>query len=134
MTTRIPETWEFHQTFSNGYALWAEVRAYPAGDDAIAVFFRDITERKVSEQKLHDADRRKDEFLAMLAHELRNPLAPIGAAAQLLQLGKLNDSRVQHTSQIIGRQVAHMTHLIDDLLDVSRVTRGLVKRYRPCAS
>jgi CheY-like chemotaxis protein len=87
----------------------------------------DITERKEAEEKLKEADRRKDEFLAMLAHELRNPLAPIGAAAELLQLANLNDERVRQTSQIIGRQVLHMTHLIDDLLDVSRVTRGLVK-------
>ncbi|WP_169331312.1 hybrid sensor histidine kinase/response regulator [Massilia timonae] len=94
----------------------------------------DITKRKAdeealreSEERLRQADRIKDEFLAMLAHELRNPLAPIIAAAELLQLGKLNDERVQRTSQIIGRQVRHMTSLVDDLLDVSRVTRGLVE-------
>jgi CheY-like chemotaxis protein/two-component sensor histidine kinase len=87
----------------------------------------DITERKFSEEKLKETDRRKDEFLAMLAHELRNPLAPIGAAAQILQMTKLDDARVRQTSQIIGRQVGHMTHLINDLLDVSRVTRGLVE-------
>jgi len=63
----------------------------------------------------------------MLAHELRNPLAPIGAAAQLLRMGRLDEGRIRHTSEIIGRQVDHMTHLIDDLLDVSRVTRGLVE-------
>lgn len=87
----------------------------------------DITERKDAEERLNDASRRKDEFLAMLAHELRNPLAPIGAAAQLLQLGKLNDEQVRKTSEVIGRQVSHMTGLIDDLLDVSRVTRGLIE-------
>jgi PAS domain S-box-containing protein len=94
----------------------------------------DITRRKAaeealreSEERLRQADRIKDEFLAMLAHELRNPLAPISAAAELLQLGNLNDERVQRTSQIIGRQVRHMTSLVDDLLDVSRVTRGLVE-------
>ncbi len=76
---------------------------------------------------LRDSDRRKDEFLAMLAHELRNPLAPIGAAAELLQLVKLDEHRLRQTSEVIGRQVHHMTGLIDDLLDVSRVTRGLVK-------
>ena len=79
-----------------------------------------------AQDELREANRRKDEFLAMLAHELRNPLAPIGAAAQLLQMGRLDETRVRHTSQIIGRQVEHMTHLINDLLDVSRVTRGLV--------
>jgi len=108
-------------------AVWLEIRVYPLPEDRIAVFFRDIGKRKAVEDKLRDADRRKDEFLAMLAHELRNPLAPIGAAAHLLRLGRLDEERVRHTSQIIGRQVDHMTHLINDLLDVSRVTRGLVE-------
>lgn len=76
---------------------------------------------------LQEQDRRKDEFLAMLAHELRNPLAPIGAAADLLKLVQLDHVRVRQTSEIISRQVRHMTGLIDDLMDVSRVTRGLVK-------
>jgi signal transduction histidine kinase len=87
----------------------------------------DITERKLAEEKLRESDRRKDEFLAMLAHELRNPLAPVGAAAALLQRGRLDEGLVRKTSEIIGRQVAHMTALIDDLLDVSRVTRGQVE-------
>lgn len=76
--------------------------------------------------KLENADARKDEFLAMLAHELRNPLAPIRAAAELLKIARLNNAQVQQTSEIIGRQVDHMTSLVDDLLDVSRVNRGLV--------
>jgi len=75
---------------------------------------------------LRENDRRKDEFLAMLAHELRNPLAPISSAAELLRLGRLDAERVGLTSAIISRQVKHMVGLIDDLLDVSRVTRGLV--------
>jgi signal transduction histidine kinase/ActR/RegA family two-component response regulator len=87
----------------------------------------DITERKTAEEKLRELDRRKDEFLAMLAHELRNPLAPIGAAAELLQRARPDEGLVRNTSQIIGRQVRHMTALINDLLDVSRVTRGLVE-------
>jgi len=86
----------------------------------------DVTERREAEEKLKQTDRHKDEFLAMLAHELRNPLAPLGAAAELLQLPGLDPARVRQTSQVIGRQVLHMTHLIDDLLDVSRVTNGLV--------
>ncbi|THC43992.1 hybrid sensor histidine kinase/response regulator [Massilia sp. Mn16-1_5] len=69
---------------------------------------------------------RKDEFLAMLAHELRNPLAPISSAAQLLRVLFAGEPRIRQTSEVISRQVAHMTHLVDDLLDVSRVTRGLV--------
>ncbi|XYJ11959.1 ATP-binding protein [Telluria sp. B2] len=83
-------------------------------------------ERVRAEEALRAADRRKDEFLAMLAHELRNPLAPIAAAAQLLNMGQTDGERIARTSGIIARQVTHMTGLIDDLLDVSRVTRGLV--------
>ncbi len=83
-------------------------------------------ERVRAEEALRAADRRKDEFLAMLAHELRNPLAPIAAAAQVLNMGQADSERIARTSGIIARQVAHMTGLIDDLLDVSRVTRGLV--------
>ncbi len=127
MKTRVPGILEYYQTFTNRHTAWIEVRAYPTGHDELAVLFRDITERRATEEKLRDADRRKDEFLAMLAHELRNPLAPIGSAARLLQMAKLDDARVRQTSQIIGRQVDHMTHLINDLLDVSRVTRGLVE-------
>jgi PAS domain S-box-containing protein len=74
-----------------------------------------------------ELEKRKDDFLAMLAHELRNPLAPISAAAELLQLGHLDDAEVEQSSKIISRQVDHMTGLINDLLDVSRVTRGLVE-------
>jgi signal transduction histidine kinase/ActR/RegA family two-component response regulator len=76
--------------------------------------------------ELREANQRKDEFLAMLAHELRNPLAPISAAAELMELAPLDAERIRRTSQVIGRQVRHMTGLVDDLLDVSRVTRGQV--------
>ncbi|MFC7515833.1 PAS domain S-box protein [Herbaspirillum sp. GCM10030257] len=87
----------------------------------------DISARKRAEEALRDADRRKDEFLAMLAHELRNPMAPILAAADLMEVAQLDEEQVKQTSKIISRQVRHMTGLVDDLLDVSRVTRGLVK-------
>ena len=87
----------------------------------------DITGRKATEEALKENDRRKDDFLAMLGHELRNPLAPIAAAADLLNLPNLNPVMVKQTSNIIKRQVTHMVGLVDDLLDVSRVTRGLVK-------
>ena len=79
-----------------------------------------------SETDLKTANRRKDEFLAMLAHELRNPLAPIVTAAALLKRGALDEGRVRKATEVITRQVDHMTELVDDLLDVSRVTRGLV--------
>ena len=77
-------------------------------------------------RELEQGDRRKDEFLAMLAHELRNPLAGISTAAELLKRSRDAQPRTVQTGDIIGRQVRHMTKLVDDLLDVSRVTRGLV--------
>jgi PAS domain S-box-containing protein len=108
---------------------WFDVYAFRVDEPAerrVAVLFKDITEHRNAERDLQLADRRKDEFLAMLAHELRNPLAPISAAADLLRLGRFDAACVRQTSEIIGRQVRHMTSLVDDLLDVSRVTRGLI--------
>jgi PAS domain S-box-containing protein len=116
----------YQQTFADGHVMWSEISAYPTLDGGLAAFFRDITERKQAEESLREANRRKDEFLAMLAHELRNPLAPIRAAADLMALAQLDEARLRKTSDIISRQVGHMTALVDDLLDVSRVTRGLV--------
>jgi PAS domain S-box-containing protein len=127
METRQPDTVEHQHMLHDGTVIWLETRVFPAIDGGLGVFFRDVTSRKDAETSLQDADRRKDEFLAMLAHELRNPLAPIGAAAELLQRVKLDEERVKKTSAVIGRQVKHMTGLIDDLLDVSRVTRGLIE-------
>ncbi len=84
------------------------------------------TARSLAERELRAADQRKDEFLAMLAHELRNPLAPISTGAHLLKLLHSDNAQIIQTCSIIVRQVDHMTSLVDDLLDVSRVTRGLV--------
>jgi signal transduction histidine kinase/ActR/RegA family two-component response regulator len=81
----------------------------------------------VSAEQLVKADQRKDEFLAMLAHELRNPLAPISSAAELLGLGNLSREDIHKTSIIITRQAKHMVSLVDDLLDVSRVNGGFVE-------
>ena len=86
----------------------------------------DAVERARAENALRAANARKDEFLAMLAHELRNPLAPISAAAELLSMADLDQARIARTSAVIRRQVSHMTGLVDDLLDMSRVTRGLI--------
>ena len=85
---------------------------------------RDLTERKRSEDLLREADRRKDEFLAMLSHELRNPLAPIRNVAELLNLPNLAEERLDWARRVLHRQVTHMTRILDDLLDVSRITRG----------
>jgi signal transduction histidine kinase/ActR/RegA family two-component response regulator len=100
----------------------------PKGDvEGIFVEGSDVTMRKRVEDELRAANRQKDQFLAMLAHELRNPLAPITTAAQLLQRGSLDPERARHASDIIVRQAEHMTDLVNDLLDVSRVTRGLAE-------
>jgi signal transduction histidine kinase/ActR/RegA family two-component response regulator len=86
-----------------------------------------IAQQAATQAALRHADRKKDEFLAMLAHELRNPLAPITSAAAILTSFKFDEAMVKRTSAIIARQARHMTALIDDLLDVSRVTRGKVE-------
>jgi CheY-like chemotaxis protein len=79
---------------------------------------------------LEAADRQKDEFLAMLAHELRNPLAPIRNAGELLARAMPADQRAQRAAAIVKRQVSHLTRLVDDLLDVSRITRGQIELRR----
>jgi PAS domain S-box-containing protein len=78
-------------------------------------------------EQLQEADKRKDEFLAMLAHELRNPLAPVRNAVGLLKHYAANDPKLQWPREVIDRQVTHMTRLVDDLLDVSRITRGKIE-------
>ncbi|MFC5550580.1 ATP-binding protein [Massilia aerilata] len=130
MDQRVAGSAEYLHRMADGSERYYEVRAYPTSGGGLVSFFLDITERKQAEEKLRAADQRKDEFLAMLAHELRNPLAPISAAADLLRIGRLDEQRVRQSSAIIGRQVRHMTSLVDDLLDVSRVTRGLVTLAR----
>jgi signal transduction histidine kinase/ActR/RegA family two-component response regulator len=84
----------------------------------------DISDRKRMEEALRDADRTKDEFLATLAHELRNPLAPIRNAVQVLHLRESPEPESRWALEVIDRQMQHMTRLIDDLLDLSRITRN----------
>jgi signal transduction histidine kinase len=86
----------------------------------------EVAERARIELALKEADRHKDEFLAMLAHELRNPLAPIHNALQLMHRQSFTDPQLAWSRDVIGRQVAHLTRLVDDLLDVSRITRGKI--------
>ena len=100
-------------------------------------FWLDITERRRLQQEtlaqaqaLADVDRRKDEFLAMLSHELRNPLAALSNAAQLLRLQKSEAPPQQQARQIIERQLGQLTHLVDDLLEVSRITSGRLQLRR----
>ena len=86
----------------------------------------DITEQRLAEQGLREANTRKDVFLATLSHELRNPLAPIRTSARFLESGKLGPQETARSHAIISRQVRHMASLLDDLLDVSRITRGVL--------
>jgi PAS domain S-box-containing protein/excisionase family DNA binding protein len=88
---------------------------------------RDITDRKRAEEALQQADRRKDEFLATLAHELRNPLAPIRNSLQILRMTGDSSAAVQRLYEMIERQVAHMVRLVDDLLELSRISRGKIE-------
>jgi PAS domain S-box-containing protein len=127
------EPWEdtFPLRGKDGAYRWFLSRALPIRDDGgqVVRWFgtnTDVTERVLLEQSLKETDRRKDEFLAMLAHELRNPLAPIRNAAQILGMVGPPQAPVQQAREIIERQVAHLARLVDDLLDVSRITRGKI--------
>jgi PAS domain S-box-containing protein len=89
---------------------------------------QDITERKRDELELREADRRKDEFLAMLSHELRNPLAPILNAIEIIERAAPEDQELRSAYHaVIARQLQHMKRLLDDLLDVSRVSQGKIE-------
>ncbi|MGO9948678.1 MAG: PAS domain S-box protein [Steroidobacteraceae bacterium] len=88
---------------------------------------RDITQGKLTEAALRETDRRKDEFLATLAHELRNPLAPIRQAALISESESATDAQRRWSHNVISRQVRHMSLLLDDLLDISRITRGTLE-------
>jgi signal transduction histidine kinase/ActR/RegA family two-component response regulator len=87
----------------------------------------DISDRKKVEEAIREADRRKDEFLAMLAHELRNPLAPIANALTLLRADETDAETGSWALEMMERQVEHLVRLVDDLLDVSRITRGKIE-------
>jgi PAS domain S-box-containing protein len=98
-----------------------------AGSKMFTVVLRDVTARKKAEQELLEADRRKDEFLATLAHELRNPLAPLRNSLHILhRLPGADGEAATKVYSMRERQVTHLTHLVDDLLEVSRITRGKI--------
>ncbi|HZM33377.1 MAG TPA: PAS domain-containing sensor histidine kinase [Burkholderiales bacterium] len=118
MRARVGETMEYHYPH---YGRWMEISASPVRTGGVGVYFRDISDRKRAEQALREADRRKDEFLATLAHELRNPLAPIRNGLHLLRAGGEAAVRAQ---AMMERQVANLVRLLDDLMEVSRITTG----------
>jgi PAS domain S-box-containing protein len=117
---------------SDGERFWALGIVTPTQDaegnhTGFSKILRDMTDRKRAEESLQQADRRKDEFLATLAHELRNPLAPISSAVQLL--GKMGPpyENLGQLRELIERNVNHMVRLVDDLMEVSRITTGKIE-------
>jgi PAS domain S-box-containing protein len=123
---------EYRIVRPDGDTRWVAERAFTVRDTRdriyrLAGIVNDISERKANEMMLRDADRRKDEFLAMLAHELRNPLAPIRNAIELLDPSRAPAPQDFETMRaVIGRQVRHLSRLVDDLLDVARITQGKI--------
>ncbi len=131
------ETWEdtFPVRSKHGEYRWFLSRAIPirASDGTVLRWFgtnTDITAHRELQDALTDADRRKDEFLAMLAHELRNPVAPIVNVAQILARRLKSDAQGLELVAIVQRQVTHLARLLDDLLDVARITRGRIDLRR----
>jgi PAS domain S-box-containing protein len=117
--------------------LWTGVTAYPTTTGGIAVFYRDVSDRvraqealRVANEQLRESDRRKDEFLAVLSHELRNPLAPIRNSIFLLGRAGAVDEQARRARDVIDRQVTQLARLVDDLLDVTRISRGKIELRR----
>jgi PAS domain S-box-containing protein len=109
---------------------WFDVSAYRTEPRRLAVVFFEVTERKQALDALRESDRRKDEFLGMLSHELRNPLAPIRNSIHLLERAKPGTEVAQRAREVIRRQTDHLTRLVDDLLDVTRIARGKIELRR----
>ena len=128
--TGTPGSIEYEHTFWNGVKTWLEVRVYRTPSHELAIFYRDIDYRKLAEAALVEADQRKDEFLAMLAHELRNPLAPIKNALHIMRRTETHNVTVQSASAMMERQISHMVRLVEDLLDASRISRGNIELRR----
>ena len=116
---------------SRFWGLFAPTRLSGTGTGSECVeFVIDITAAKRVDRALRDADRNKDEFLATLAHELRNPLAPLANGLHLVRLAGADNPRLQRTVEIMDRQLGHMVRLVDDLLDVARISMGKIELQR----
>jgi PAS domain S-box-containing protein len=132
LATHADYDMEYRAVRPNGEQCWIAARGRGLYSDSGAVLgmigiVQDITARKQAEQALREMDRRKDEFLATLAHELRNPLAPIRHAAQIARIPTATEAQKRWSNEVIIRQVHHMSLLLDDLLDISRITRGTLE-------
>ena len=129
------EHYETVRVAKDGRTLDISLTASPIFDEAgnvagVSKIARDITARKRAEHELLEADRRKNEFLATLAHELRNPLAPIRSSLELLRLTTGDSDAVRNVHDLLDRQVRHLVRLVDDLLDVSRISHGRIELHR----
>ena len=125
---------EYEDYRKDGSRVWIEARVTNVRDRSGRVVgvlgvSRDISERKCAEDSLREADRKKDDFIALLAHELRNPLAPIRNGLQVIRLSGNRAAR-ERAQQMMDRQLAHMVRMIDDLLDVSRISRNKMELRR----
>src|SRR6185295_18323612 len=112
---------------------WYDVFAFRVGAPEqrhVDVLFNDISAGKLAEAELREADRRKDEFLATLAHELRNPLAPLRNGLHIARLKSRTDDALRSTISMMDRQLSHLVRLVDDLLDVSRINSGNLELHR----
>jgi PAS domain S-box-containing protein len=132
MNSGRPEELEEAMTLISGVKRTWLTRKAPLRDDdgnVIGIFgiARDITDRKHAEDMIRESDRRKSEFLAVLSHELRNPLAPIRNGLELLELSAPGSSTAKRAMEILHRQSAHLNRLVDDLLDVTRISRGKIE-------
>jgi PAS domain S-box-containing protein len=114
----------------DGETIWVTLSmslARANGEARGVAVIEDVTERKHAEEDLRESDRRKDEFLAVLAHELRNPLAPIRNSLHILRMNGSEDGSTNRVIDMMERQVQHMVRLVDDLLEVSRISRGKIE-------
>lgn len=126
-----------YESQSQSLGRWFDAFAFRVGAPKqlrVALLLTDITERKAAEQALRDADSRKDEFLATLAHELRNPLAPISTGLAILKRVDVGNPKAERARDLMERQLQHMVRLMDDLLDVSRVSRGKISLRKSAVS
>jgi PAS domain S-box-containing protein len=126
---------EYRVVQPDGTLRWVRDRGFPVHDLAgrvyrVAGFAEDVTALKLADERLRREDRRKDEFLAMLAHELRNPLAPLRNALHILRQSGVIGPTAEQMRELMERQVRHLSRLVENLVDVSRLTRGCIELHR----
>ncbi len=117
------------ETYNRALDRFYGIHCFRPAPGRFAVIFSDVTDRRRAELALREADRRKDEFLGMLSHELRNPLAPIRNALYILEHADATGPQARRAKDVANRQILHLTRLVDDLLDVTRIARGKIRLH-----